>query len=289
MIKFPKTVAFIGAGAVANALAQRFSLANFEIAAVASKSVSSAKTLAEKLHAKHFGLIENLANVISQIDLIFITTPDDQIKNVWGKLTAANLLVPGQHVAHCSGLHSANIFENAENNGIVTFSFHPLLPVPPEFEPYQQPEAIIVAIEGNEIGQKIGVHLAEQIRATYFILETKSKPLYHAAAVLTSNYLLSLASIGIDIFQQIGLKSNDSENFVLELLQNSVNNIRRDGLKKGLTGPIKRGDRQTVESHLSLLSDFNKDYCDIYRLLGKILLTIVPHQKTIFTDLFDGK
>jgi len=103
------------------------------------------------------------------------------------------------------------------------------------------------------------------------IVEDSKKPLYHAAACIASNYLVTLIDYAVYINEKIGIKPEDSIKGLLSLVEGTVKNIGEAGTKKSLTGPIARGDTGTIEDHIKnfTTTHFSKEDTEIYRLMGK--------------------
>ena len=111
---------FIGAGTTGTALAVRLSQKGWPVVAVSSRTLSSAQKLARRVsNCQAYPTTQELADVA---EMVFITTPDDVIAEVCGKVQWHK----GQSVLHCSGAHSVDILEPAEELGAAVGSFHPL-------------------------------------------------------------------------------------------------------------------------------------------------------------------
>ena len=100
-----------------------------------------------------------------------------------------------------------------------------------------------------------------------FIIQPEQKPLYHAACTIASNYLVTL----MDFTQQVvdTLDADLDMSYLYPLISGTLENIKRDGIKSALTGPIMRGDIGTVEKHLMILHQKNPDFIPPYTVLGE--------------------
>ncbi|MDR2736184.1 MAG: DUF2520 domain-containing protein [Gracilibacteraceae bacterium] len=101
------------------------------------------------------------------------------------------------------------------------------------------------------------------------------KTLYHGAAVIASNYLVTLASIGVELLERISLTPGESLELLLPLMQGTLDNLRTGGLDV-LTGPVARGDTEVVGRHLRELPD---DVRDVYCALGRWTLKLGRRQR----------
>jgi len=111
--------------------------------------------------------------------------------------------------------------------------------------------------------------LARDLGARPRKVAAEERVLYHAAAVFASNFVLATFGEGVRQLMRIGWSEADATRALLPLLDGVVANIRRKGVVKSLTGPIRRGDAETVRRHLEAL-----DRPDLYRILGSIALEI---------------
>src|SRR5690606_24287151 len=92
------------------------------------------------------------------------------------------------------------------------------------------------------------------------------RPNYHAAAVFASNYLVTLAATAVRILREIGVPEEDALPALIPLMRGTLDNLEDLGLASALTGPIARGDLDTVRTHLARLSpDDRALYCALGR------------------------
>ncbi len=95
--------------------------------------------------------------------------------------------------------------------------------------------------------------LAKAMKGNIIMLKAGDKVLYHAAAVTLSNYLVTLMKTAADLWQSFGIPQEEAVKALLPLLKGTVNNIERVGIPGCLTGPIARGDVETIRKHVAAL------------------------------------
>ena len=117
-------IAVVGAGKVGSALALLLSQQGYPVAGVASKSISSARRVAEELNVP---ATDKPEEVTIGADVVFITTPDRVIARVAGEISERGGFRSGQVVFHTSGAHSAEEVGAARRFGALSASLHPLL------------------------------------------------------------------------------------------------------------------------------------------------------------------
>jgi predicted short-subunit dehydrogenase-like oxidoreductase (DUF2520 family) len=240
-------IGFIGAGIVGSALALQITKKGYEVTAVSSRRHDSA----EKLAAQITGCKAAARNqtVADAADLVFITTPDDAI----GKTAAKIKWHSGQSVVHCSGADSLDVLEPARKSGARTGSFHPLQTFATVRRALENTPGSTFAIEAKEPLLSALKKMADDLECQSIELKAADKALYHASAVIASNYLITLVKMATDLWQAIGVPREEATRALVPLLKGTVNNIETIGLPGCLTGPIARGDAGTVEKHLKAI------------------------------------
>ncbi len=253
---------FIGAGKTGTALAISLSRKRWPVAAVYSRSLSSAQTLAKMV--PDCLICHTAQQLVDAVDLVFITTPDDAIARVCGEVHWRD----GQSVVHCSGAHSTDLLEEARKAGATVGSFHPLQTFASADRAMENLPGSTFALEAQEPLSSTLKQLTVLLRGSFVELKPGDKALYHAAAVLSCNYLVTLVKLALDLWKDFGVSPRDATRALLPLLAGTVNNIGSIGLPGCLTGPVARGDLDTIERHLKALKAEDASLNRIYRELG---------------------
>lgn len=237
----------IGAGIVGTALAIRLSQKGYQITAVSSRSRLSAKRLASAVG--NTTVYESPQEVVDNSSCIFITTPDDVIAEVAGQVGWHK----GQYVVHCSGADSLDVLEPARVIGAQVGSFHPLQTFASIQKAIENLPGSAFALEAEEELLDILKEMAKALGGHWIKLNAGNKAAYHAAAVITSNYLVTLMKLATDLWESFGINRDEAIQSLLPLLKGTVNNLEYLGVPQALTGPIARGDIGTVRIHLNIL------------------------------------
>ena len=262
------TIGFIGAGVTGNALAFQLWRQGYPVVAVSSRSIASAQRLAARIDG--CAACPSPQQVASLASVVFITTPDDIIADI-----AANLnWLPGQTVVHCSGVHSTDILQPAQKCGAHVCCLHPLQTFAGIEEAISNIPGSTFAIEGDEPGIALAREMVASLEGKIIVLKAGDKVLYHAAAVTLSNYLVTLMKTSADLWQSFGIPQEEAIGALLPLLKGTVNNIERVGIPGCLTGPIARGDVETIRKHVNALQKDHPEAIDTYRLMGLKTLSI---------------
>lgn len=253
---------FIGAGTVGTALAVRLSEAGYPVAAVFSRSQTSAKKLVQAIGG---GLVaSNNQGVADAAEVVFVTTPDDAIAGVVAQIRWHK----GQSVVHCSGADSADILQPARQAGAYVGVFHPLQTFADVSQALENIPGSTFAIEAEEPLLTTLKDMAAALDAYWIELEAKDKVLYHASAVIACNYLVTLTKLATDLWQSFGIPRQQAIRALLPLIRGTIHNIDTVGIPQCLTGPIARGDTGTIKKHLHALWQSAPDLLATYRELG---------------------
>jgi predicted short-subunit dehydrogenase-like oxidoreductase (DUF2520 family) len=257
------TIGFIGAGTTGTALAVRLAQHGYPVTAVASRSLTSAEKLAARISGcKVYSGAQEVADVAQ---LVFITTPDDTISKVAAEVRWHD----GQSVVHCSGAHSVDVLEPAKQRGAKTGCFHPLQTFASVDQAIDNIPGSSCAIEAEEPLASILKDMATALEGDWVILKAGDKVLYHAAAVIACNYLVTLVKLATDLWQTFEVPPAQATKALMPLLRGTLSNIENVGLPNCLTGPIARGDLGTISRHLESLSKQAPSLLGIYKELGR--------------------
>ena len=262
------SIGFIGAGTVGTAIALKLNGAGYPVVAASSRSGAAATALAARIPG--CTSCDTNQQVADLADLVFVTTPDDVIVPVTSDLKWR----PGQAVVHCSGADSAAILETAAANGAETGTLHPL-------QTFANAEQALRNIPGSTFALEAGEPLLGQLKdlvnaleGHYIEISAADRVLYHAAAVMASNYTVTLVRLASDLWQHFGISEPRAVAALLPLIRGTIHNIETVGLPDCLTGPISRGDIGTVGKHLAALDVAAPEIAKTYRELGRQTIPI---------------
>jgi predicted short-subunit dehydrogenase-like oxidoreductase (DUF2520 family) len=266
-------VSIIGLGQVGMALLNAFSKCSVEVVSAFNRSEID-PSVKEKFPNSFFG--KGFPGQKDPIgDLIIVAVSDDAITEVAEKLSDLLTFDEHKNVIHCSGTHSSEILKPLKEKGGKTASFHPIKAITRNTVSF---EDIWFDMEGDEELLKTLEQLAEKLGASSFRVEPEAKPFLHASAVVASNYLVVLA----DLVSKISALGNIPEHTAIKalapLMKNTLSNITELGVADALTGPIARGDVQTIEKHLQSL-DSDPKLQALYKTLGREAVQIAERKK----------
>ncbi|MDD5082700.1 MAG: DUF2520 domain-containing protein [Dehalococcoidales bacterium] len=256
-------IGFIGAGTVGTALAIGLNAKGYAVVAVANRSSVSAQALAQAIDGCR--AYSDNQEVADTADFVFITTPDDVIATI----AAGIRWRPGQSVVHCSGALSSDILGPARKQGAYVGAFHPLQTFASVPQAIANIPGSTFALEAEGPLLDTLKHLATALEGHWIVLQAKDKVIYHAAAVIASNYLVTLVKLATDLWQEFAVPPQQAIQALLPLVKGTISNIETTGIPESLTGPIARGDTRTIEKHLTALQAVAPNLLATYRELGR--------------------
>ncbi|MFC1953625.1 Rossmann-like and DUF2520 domain-containing protein, partial [Chloroflexota bacterium] len=197
--------------------------------------------------------------------LIFITTPDGAIPVVASEVNWS----PGQSVIHCSGADSTDTLESARKAGANVGAFHPLQTFASVKQAIDNIPGSTFAIEAEEPVLTTLKDMVTALNGHSIELKASDKVIYHAAAVIACNYLVTLVKLSTDLWQTFDVPTDEATQALMPLLHGTLNNIDKVGIPQCLTGPIARGDTGTINKHISALEKVAPAVLSTYLELGR--------------------
>jgi hypothetical protein len=95
--------------------------------------------------------------------------------------------------------------------------------------------------------------MIEDLQGTPINIEDENKALYHAAACVASNYLVTLIDFAQYLYEKAGVPDSLAVKVMMPLIEGTLSNIKELGTEQALTGPIVRGDVSTIAHHIEQL------------------------------------
>jgi len=223
--------------------------------------------VAARLGARAYGRDTEVP--LEGVRLVCIATPDAVIAEACRAV--APRLTPDTAVVHFSGATSVHALDSAPGPKACV---HPVQTVWPERGP-DQLEGAFAAVTGD---WALGANLARDLGLDPFPLDDEMKVVYHAAMVFAGNYLVTITRTAVDLLERAGL-DRDLALRALGPLQHRTLDVAGGAP----TGPINRGDAETVAAHLEAIGP---ELAPLYRALGRATLPLVdPRSAAAVRDL----
>ena len=188
---------------------------------------------------------------------------------MWEELCKFSL--EGKIVCHFSGSLSSDLFTGREKKGVSACSVHPMYAFSSKFTSYEQLNHVIFTAEGDFYALSVVGDIFRKAGNKVCVMESAKKTRYHASASMISNLMIGLYEMSIQMLMDCGFSREDAVELTTPLVQNNIKALLHSSPEEALTGPIERGDTETVKKHLSVLTEAEKE---VYLRLGETVLEI---------------
>ena len=270
----PTPVVFIiGAGLVGTTLAAKLLRAGVPVAGLHGRKTDLSETASAL--AGVLGSSGDLPEIVSSSDVLVIAVRESRVPEVVQRLVDEKRLRPNQVVFHTSGSRPA-----AEMLGVArphvrgVGTLHPLIAVTDAPGTLENLRGASFGLEGDETAVRLGHRLVRLMGGRPLTVAAENMALYHAAAVIASNYVVALADIARAMLLAAGVPEADALPALAPLMASAVRNVAEVGLPSAMTGPVVRGDVSAIERHLAALTAKAPETVDLYRRLGREVLRI---------------
>ncbi|QRX85041.1 DUF2520 domain-containing protein [Glaciimonas sp. PAMC28666] len=266
------TLSIIGCGKVGKTLARLWrERGTFQLLDILNRSPDSAHQACEFIGG---GIAVNTYAQLRQADIYLIAAGDDQIAACCAALASDGKLSERSIVFHCSGALSSDALAAAAAHGAAVASIHPI-------RSFADPQAVTqhffdtyCGSEGDSAALSTLTPAFDVIGGRCVAIKRENKILYHAAAVFASNYLVTLIDVAQQAYIEAGLPSDVALRLIEPLLSESAANAFRLGPATALTGPIARGDMDTVRRQYDAVRHWSPEVAALYEQFEALTLNL---------------
>ncbi len=254
-------VGVVSAGRVGSVLGAAISGAGHVVVGVSAVSRASLRRAANLLPD-----VPVLApdDVVRRSDLVLLAVPDDVLPGLVSGLATTGAFRAGQIVVHTSGARGVDVLAPATAVGVLPLALHPAMTFTGRAEDVARLAAACVGVTvADETGWSVGEALVLEMGAEPVRVPPQARPLYHAALAHGANHLATLVRDAVEALEHAGVVP--AERLLGPLLEAALDNTLRHG-DRALTGPVTRGDLDTVRLHLRVLADSAPELLESYRV-----------------------
>ncbi|MFS0883872.1 Rossmann-like and DUF2520 domain-containing protein [Aeromicrobium sp. 179-A 4D2 NHS] len=238
-------VGVVGAGRVGAVLAARLQRAGHDIVAVSGRSTASQLRVQTLL--PDVPLLDR-AEVVRRAEIIVLAVPDDALADV--ALELAPLLGPGRLVAHTSGRHGLEVLAPLAHAGAHTIAMHPAMTF--TGTEVDLDRGCVFGVTALPADRDVAETLVAELGGTVMWVDEADRATYHASLAHGANHLTTIVTQAMDLLREIG--AEDPAAVLRPLLSAALDNTLAYG-DAALTGPVARGDVDTVRAHMANLAD----------------------------------
>jgi predicted short-subunit dehydrogenase-like oxidoreductase (DUF2520 family) len=186
---------------------------------------------------------------------VLLTVPDDVLGEMAELLAARGTPPAGTVALHCSGSLGAEPLSALHHRGYQVGTLHPLQPIVNPIAGADRLFGASFALSGEPEALGVARRLVAALEGRGITVPTARRPLYHAAAVFASNYLVVLMRAAARGLEAAGASPDEAEAAILAMARGAIENAADRGIDAALTGPVRRGDVDVVGLHLRTLPE----------------------------------
>ena len=247
MLRKP-TIALVGAGRVAQALAPALRRAGYRITEVAGRDRASSRARARGLAGRVGARARTLADTRLNADLVWLLVPDAVISACAREL-ASRADWEGKIVLHASGALASELLAPLRRQGAAIASCHPLMTFARGSAPSLRD--VPFAVEGDAAAVRVARRIARDLGGRAFLIRKRDKPLYHAWGSFVSPLLVAALALGERVGRKAGVRH--AARAAAPIIRQTLENYLAGGAASAFTGPLVRGDVATVRANLRAL------------------------------------
>jgi predicted short-subunit dehydrogenase-like oxidoreductase (DUF2520 family) len=267
LISRTPNVFVVGAGPVATALAGALRLGGVPVLGLWARTPARARAAGAVAGVAAFSAAP--PDLLLEADVVLLAVRDGAIADVARTLVATGLVNRHHSLIHCAGALAAAEALGAVSDQVGGIAMmHPLRAIADGRAAMRALRGTIFGVEGDERGRRDALTLITALGARALELDGVQISAYHAAAAIASNYTVVLLDAAAELLAGVGIAREHAMEALVPLVEGTLANVRERGPEAALTGPIRRGDRETVERHLAALAG-DAELDSLYRELGR--------------------
>ena len=203
--------------------------------------------------------------------IVYFAVPDAKLSEVAHEYGAQRPVPEGCVAMHLAGAISTDVLAPLHYAGYSVGSMHPLQAIADSWGGWHGMIGCAYALAGEPAALAAGRRMVHELAGTAIVVPPALRPIYHASAAVASNFLVTLAEFAARLMVQAGVPESQALPALLPLMRGTLDNLEHLGPAAALTGPIARGDADTVRLHLMRLSATDRS---LYSALGRETLRL---------------
>lgn len=262
-------IALIGPGRLGQAVGALLQQAGYPITAIVGRDQQRTRDAAQFIGASLMATTD--LTRCNRAEVILCCVGDDQLAALADALVDTLADSPAPTLIHFSGRHRANILRPADPRAAHwrVLSLHPLQTFASGEQGLNSLPGSFCAIEGHDDLFPLGAKLALELGCQPFRLRSEDKERYHAAACMASNFVTTLFHQATTLMAETLEDPAMATTVLAPIFQTAATNTLNLGPHKALTGPIVRGDIDTIRGHLNQLAEHNPERLPFYLELAE--------------------
>jgi predicted short-subunit dehydrogenase-like oxidoreductase (DUF2520 family) len=271
-------IAIVGAGNLGSALAISLHRARYKIDALISRYSSSSRRKVQRFAKEIEARVLAGSMVNAHANLFWFCVPDSEIHRTASSFAHQQVEWKGKIVLHSSGALTSDTLAMLRRRGAAVASAHPMMTfVGGEFLEKSKPifAGVPFAIEGDAAAVKAAQRIVKDLGGIAYSIHKSDKAAYHAWGTFASPLMTALFVSAEQVAALASVEGKSARRRMLPILQQTLTNYATHDAADAFSGPIIRGEVETVKRHLKVLRT-NPIAYDVYRSLGRAALEYLP-------------
>jgi predicted short-subunit dehydrogenase-like oxidoreductase (DUF2520 family) len=197
---------------------------------------------------------------------VFLTVPDEALAEMAMEVAALGEPPPGCVAFHCSGTLGADPLEALHARGYRVGTLHPFQGLANPVVGAERLVGAWFALSGGPQALAVARRIVSALGGRGITVPTTQRPVYHAASVMASSYLVVLLGEAMRLFRTVGVSDEETEGALTSWARGTLEDVAELGVDAALAGPVRRGDVEVVGLHLRALDAEDRE---LYSLLGR--------------------
>jgi predicted short-subunit dehydrogenase-like oxidoreductase (DUF2520 family) len=276
-----RSISIVGAGRVGRTLGKRLRGLGWRIGAVITRSGATSRAAVREIGAgkPHSRLVPEILD--SRV--ILLTAPDGALGRVANTLASFDeSKLRDKIVLHTSGAMDRAVLAPLARRGASTGSIHPMQTFSGRGAP--KLEKVIFAVEGDRRAASVAREIAGALGGVPVAISRENKPAYHAAGALVAGHSLALMEAATQVLLKIGFSRRDALSALLPLTRQMLDNFEKLGPQKSWTGPVSRGDFETVAKHTKAMQRYPREFQEAYAALAFLSSKVLSRKSAGASD-----
>jgi len=273
-MKFSKKdpIIIIGAGKISWSLVPALQNAGYKINSVISRTIKKAEDLSNKFDIKNYS--DDLKDIKIKKGVFILAVPDNQIKSVADNLTELKIEFADSFFFHLSGSQDTSLLNSLSEKEAHTASFH-IMQTFPSRKTRDIKNSFSAVETVSDSAYEYLFKLAKDLELNPFRLNSSDKVIYHLAGIYASNFINAVLYQSSKLSGKLNLENNSFNDIFAPLFLSTIRNIKKSGPANALSGPVERGDPDTIKKHINALKesvDKNPNVLQSYLSLSLLLI-----------------
>jgi len=271
MAKKPR-IAIVGPGRLGRALTLELRQAGYSISEIVSRNTAASKHKARELARKVEACATTRDNAHLDADVVWFCVPDREIAAA-SRQFAAVTDWKKKIAFHSSGAPTSDELKALRQRGAAVASLHPLMTF--VYGSMPSLRGVPFAMEGDPAAIRTARRIVRDLGGEAFTIRKQHKNAYHAWGTFASPLLLSALVTAEQWARAAGLSAGEARKKMLPIVRQTIANYEALGPAGAFSGPIVRGDVETIRKHLKVLKKV-PEARDVYLALARAALRYLP-------------